>query len=204
MNYIYNYLESTSHSQRLKKHTLETIKTGKELAKIYGEDIRKVEIACLYHDWAKEWPIEKLNHYILKFMKVNKVYLDKTSSEFLLDNKNISHGKIAAHYLKENWTKELAGINFTQDVIDGISYHTTGRKNMSRLEQIVYLADAIEPNRNYDRVNEIREISKLDLEKACLITLENTYEHLIEKGLDEKRIHKDTIEAINYYREKLM
>ncbi len=200
MNYIDKYLKNTNHSKRLKEHILGTVKTGRELAIIFNENVLNVEIACIYHDWAKEWSVEELNQYVMKNMNYYNGYIDQASPDFLLDNKNISHGKVAAHYLKENWAKELVDIDFSQDIINGISFHTTGRKEMSKLEMIVYLADAIEPNRSYDGVNETRTLSKINLEKACFITMKNTYNQLIEKGLEKKEIHRDTLESIDYYK----
>ena len=51
-------------------------------------------------------------------------------------------------------------------VIKAVAYHTTGRAQMSLLEKILYLADIIEPGREFDGVEKLREIAHADLERA--------------------------------------
>ena len=60
------------------------------------------------------------------------------------------------------------------DVINAIRYHTTGRANMSLLEKVIYIADAVEPNRSYPGVNDLRRVVKEDLDKAILLSLSRT------------------------------
>ncbi len=63
--------------------------------------------------------------------------------EKLADNPNLAHGKIAAKVLTDVYGMQ------DEDLLNAVRYHTTGRKGMSRLEKILYLADAIEPGRDY-------------------------------------------------------
>ncbi|MGI6578234.1 MAG: nicotinate (nicotinamide) nucleotide adenylyltransferase [Eubacteriales bacterium] len=77
-----------------------------------------------------------------------------------------------------------------------IRYHTTGRAKMTRLEIIIYLADYIEPTRNFPGVHQVRDLAYDNLELAMLTALRNTIEEICSKG---KPISPDTIEAYNYF-----
>ena len=153
--------------------------TAKELAIRYGEDPRKAEIAALCHDLFKCFDVKTIDAYVKKY-KLPKKYLN---------NKNLSHGKIAAAFAKEELCID------DDDILNAISFHTTGRAGMSKLEKIVYLADAIEPNRRYDEVHAIRIMSKKDLDRAVIMTLEGSVRMLERHG---KEIDKDTIKALSF------
>ena len=70
------------------------------------------------------------------------------------------HGKIAAEVMKRDW-----GIK-DEDVINAVKNHTTGRQGMSLLEKIIFVADAIEPSRDYPGVDKLRELAFKDLDSA--------------------------------------
>lgn len=112
-------------------------------------------------------------------------------------NMDFAHSKIGAEM-----SREIFGIE-DEDILNAIAYHTTGRAGMSKLEKIIFLADAIEPGRTYPRVDEIREVAETDLDKACILSLERTIEHV----RDEKGwyLHPDSLKAKQYLEEnKLM
>ena len=90
--------------------------------------------------------------------------------------------------------KHIMGIE-DEDVLNSISYHTTGRKNMTILEKIIYIADYIEPMRNFPGVDELRKIAYSNLDEALLLSFDNTIKYVITKG---QLLHLDTIEARNY------
>ena len=71
---------------------------------------------------------------------------------------------------------------------------------MSLLEKIVFIADAIEPNRKYSGVEEIRKAAYQDIDKACLMSLEGTINHLKEIGTEIDKIDRDTIEAASFFK----
>ena len=84
-----------------------------------------------------------------------------------------------------------------QDVLNAIKYHTTGRPAMSTLEKIIFLADYIEPGRIQPGVDEIRNLSGQDLNRAVAKTLANTIAYLKQKSSAD--IHPDTMAAYEYY-----
>ena len=147
-------------------------------------DVKKTKIAARAHDMVKEIGTENMNTLIKKF-KINDSYLG---------NDNLSHGKVAAKILEKQ-------VMLNREIVDAVSFHTTAREGMSLMEKIVFLADAIEENRTYDGVDEIRDLAFENIDAACLKVLENTVQHLADKGI--KKIDRDSIKAICWFKEIL-
>ncbi|HUM56656.1 MAG TPA: bis(5'-nucleosyl)-tetraphosphatase (symmetrical) YqeK, partial [Bacillota bacterium] len=103
-----------------------------------------------------------------------------------IQNPDLSHSKIAAFLME----KELDIRD--EDVLNAVKYHTTGRANMSKLEKVIFLADSIEPGRDYPGIEKIRELSNKDLDAACLSAIENTIEYLHRQDIN---IDPDTEKA---------
>lgn len=178
-DYIYKALK-----EKIKPSRLEHIEGVKELAislaDYYGEDMKKAEACALFHDLYRYISDEEIDQYI---------------SEGVLDscyrgNSNLAHSKIAAYEMTNSFQVRDA------DMINAVSYHTTGRKDMSLLEKIIFIADAAEKNRDYPGVDAIRAELFKDINKACLLSLEGTRSFLDSKGI---YIDKDTLDAIDYF-----
>ena len=71
---------------------------------------------------------------------------------------------------------------------------------MSDLECIIYLADMIEPNRTYPRVEILREAATKGLYFATLLAMDFSIQYLMELS---EMIHPDTIQARNTLLEKV-
>ena len=112
----------------------------------------------------------------------------------LADNPNLAHGKIAANVLADVYGMRDA------DLLHAVMYHTTGRKGMSRLEKILYLADAIEPGRDYPQVKQLRKVAEEDLDKACVLCMERSMEYVRSTGAS---VDQDTIEACEDIKKEL-
>lgn len=165
-------------------HTIRVRDTAIELAKIYSVDIEKAAIAGFLHDCAKIRDIDLLKKEAIKFgLKMN--------SEFE------KAPQIIHSYLGAIFAEQLYKVK-DEDILNAIKYHTTGRENMSNLEKIIFLADSIEPMRNYDDVSQLRTLSKLDLNQAMYFSLNATLKMLTEKNA---HIVIDTVFARNFYRE---
>jgi predicted HD superfamily hydrolase involved in NAD metabolism len=101
------------------------------------------------------------------------------------------HAKVGAVYAVEKY-----GIT-DEDVLNAITYHTTGRPAMSQLEKIVYVADYIEPNRKpIPLLDKVREIAYQDIDEAIILILDRTLEYLNEKC---SLIDPLTKETYDYY-----
>ena len=68
-----------------------------------------------------------------------------------------------------------------KDILDAIRYHTTGKESMTILEKIIFIADAIEPRRDFEGINNIRDASRKDLDKTMLMLLDSSIIFLISK-----------------------
>ena len=67
-------------------------------------------------------------------------------------------------------------------VVSAIEHHTTGKADMNLLEKIIYVADYMEPNRNFPGVERLRELAYADITAALKLGLEMTLEHLKNQG----------------------
>lgn len=174
-NTIIEYIEGNMTEKR-RIHTYAVAEEAKKLARRYGEDMEKTELAALFHDFFRGVPEKALNGYVRQ-LGLSPAYLN---------NANLAHSKIAAYVMEKDYEIQ------DQDIINAVSYHTTGRANMSKLEKIIYLADAIEPNRSYPGIDEIRELAYKDLDEACLASLTRSIEYVNCRGL---YLDQDTVMA---------
>lgn len=181
---IEKYVRSHLSDKRW-NHTVNVVSEAEKLCQMYGGDMEKCVTAAIFHDVVKELPNEELNALVRKF----------GFDEKYIDSPNLSHGKIAAALLKHEW-----GID-DEDIINAVSYHTTGRAGMSKTEKIVFIADAIEPTRVYNDVEAIRKATYEDLDRGCLKSLTDTVEHLKEKGVSY--IDEDTLRAREWFEEQI-
>lgn len=184
MDSIVSYIEK-NFSEKRKIHTEGVRVTAIHLAEKYGESVEKAETAALFHDMFRGVPVDVVNYYV-KHLELGKKYMD---------NCNLAHGKIAAVIMERDF-----GIK-DQDILNAVKFHTTGRAGMSELEKIIYIADAIEPNRKYPGVDELRELAEKDLDEAVLASLNHTINFVQNQGnfLDE-----DTIHAKEYLEKEIM
>lgn len=162
-------------------HSVRVMKTAIKLAEINNADIGKAKVAAILHDCAKI--IDETN--LLKRTYDFDIILDACMEH----NHELIHGPLGAKIAEEEY-----GVKDIQ-ILDAIYYHTTGRENMNILDKIIYMADYIEPYRNFVGVEEIRKLAFEDLDKSLILAMEKTIIFLIE---NKKLIHPDTIKARNY------
>lgn len=170
--------------RKLKKkrflHTEGVVKTSVELCKIYGIDTEKAIIAGYLHDYTKYMSKEEIDEIIIKeSIQLNEV---EKRNYFLL------HGYTSAVLARDEF-----GVK-DEEILDAIRYHTFGRKNMTTFDMILYVADAIEPERDYPGVDKLRELAKENLEKAYLQALDNSIKYVVDKG---QMIHPGSIDSRN-------
>ncbi len=87
-----------------------------------------------------------------------------------------------------------------QEICSAIRWHTTGRAHMSLLEKIVYLADYIEPTRDFEGLDSLRRLAYLDLDSAILEGLKMTMAEITERG---KIPHPNTLSAVEYLKRSI-
>jgi len=166
-------------------HSIRVMEIALELGEIYKADINKTKKAALYHDCGKIASTEK----IMEIIKEKKIKITKED----IKSPEVVHANLGAHIAKNKYKiKDL-------DILNAIKYHTTGRAGMSLLEKIIYIADYIEPGRDFKGVEGPRVESKINLEKSILMALENTINYLKCK---DRHIHKNTLEAYKYIKNR--
>lgn len=106
----------------------------------------------------------------------------------MLEGRVLLHGPVG-----EKMARYVFGID-DFDVLMAIKYHSTGRKDMTTLDKIVYIADYIEPERMFPGIDKIRDMVEVDLDRAVLMAIDNTIGYILAKG---ELIHPYTIDARN-------
>ena len=80
-------------------------------------------------------------------------------------------------------------------MVSAICSHTTGKADMNLLETIIYVADYMEPNRDFPGVDRLRELAFSDIRAALKLGLEMTLEHLKNQGSE---VSPQSREALDY------
>ena len=167
-------------------HTLGVEEKAAELAEKYGADEKKCRIAAILHDVAKEMQINKMKDIC------QKNFSDELSKEDMEINE-ILHGFAGCVIASNEF-----GIT-DEDILNGIKYHTVGKRGLSLLGRIIYIADGIEKNRDYPAVNEIRKEVEKDLNKGIILEINKKIEYLIER---KGKIHKNTEDMLEWLKEE--
>ena len=175
-------------SKKLKKerfeHTVGVMYTSASLAMRYGANIEKAMTAGLLHDCGKYCSAKEQ----LKLCEKYKITL--TDLEHSMPA--LIHAKLGA-YLAEN----EYGIK-DREVLDAITYHTTGRPEMTMLEKILYIADYIEPYRNKAaNLDDIRHMAFTDIDMAAYVILDDTLSYIRKTG---RNIDTQTVDTYEYYK----
>jgi len=169
-------------SEKRFNHCVNVSKMAKELAKIYNVDEKKAEVAGLLHDIAKELTNAELVGYAKKY----KIEYKSIPQESI----NILHAEVGAKLAKEF-------LNIDEDVEMAIAYHTVGDKGMNTLEKIVFIADKISKERNYNGVEKIRELAKNNqIDKAIHMFLERWLLQIKEKGKIPNKKSLEMLDAL--------
>ena len=85
-----------------------------------------------------------------------------------------------------------------EEVWQAICWHTTGKADMTLLEKILYIADYMEPTRDFEGVEKLRELAYTDLDAAVLLGTEMSVEEMEQRG---NPIHPNTLAARDYLRQ---
>lgn len=183
-------MEQTLERKRY-EHTLGVAYTAANLAMVHGVDIEKALIAGMLHDCAKCMS----HHKQISLCKKNHIQLSEIETQ---NSSPLLHAKAGSCLARKKY-----GIS-DEEILQAISYHTTGRPHMSPLEKIIYIADYIEPGRerakrSYADVQNLQEVRKMayrDLDAALCKILGDTLDYLSRKG---GKIDAMTRDTYDYY-----
>lgn len=160
-------------------HVLRVEQTAIRLAKQNGVDVEKASIAGLCHDYAKQRPDQDF---------IDEIHQKGLDPELLNYGNAIWHGIVGAELIKD----EL-GI-WDEDILNAVRHHTTGAAVMTKLEQVIYMADYIEPARDFAGVETARQLTESDLGAGVAYQTKHTLKYLIENN---KPVYPKTIETYN-------
>ncbi|HEM6265765.1 TPA: bis(5'-nucleosyl)-tetraphosphatase (symmetrical) YqeK [Streptococcus suis] len=163
------------------QHVLGVEEAALALADRYGCDSKKASLAALLHDYAKEVEDQVFLDLIAKYD------LDR---DLLNWDNNIWHGVVGAYKIAEDFGLE------DEEIFQAIQRHTVGAGQMTLLDKVLYVADYIEPNREFPGVDEARRIAKESLDKAVAYETAQTISYLAKKGIP---IYPQTLETYNGY-----
>lgn len=158
-------------------HVLGTEQEAIRLAERYGADVRKARVAALLHDCTKKLDMPSQ----LALCKTYGIRLDELEQKAL----KLLHAKTGAAV-----ARDVFGVD--GEIYSAIYWHTTGHADMTLLEKIIYLADYIEPSRDFPGVDKLRQVCYKNLNEGLLLGLEMTIEEMTRMG---NPVHRATIEA---------
>lgn len=162
------------------EHSMCVAASARKLANKYGADAEKAYTAGVLHDIMKnETPAVQL-----KIMNDADIILN--SAEKM--NPKLWHAIAGEAFLRNNLKIE------DEEILAAVRYHTTARVGMTMLEKVLYIADFISADRDYEGVEAMRSAAEKSLEEAMLEGLRFSLEELAKGGF---AIHPDSVAAYN-------
>ena len=161
-------------------HVLGTEQEAVCLAEKYGADVTKARIAALLHDCTKKLDMDEQ----LALCRQYAIPLDELEQKAL----KLLHSKTGAAIARDVFAVD-------DEIYNAILYHTTGKPDMTLLEKIIYLADYIEPTRDFPGVETLRKTVYEDLDRGLLLGLTMTIDEMEEMG---NPVHHMTRDARDY------
>ena len=137
------------------------------LAVLYGADPEKARLAGLLHDILKDTPAEEQ----LKILQGFGIMMNDTE----LANQKLWHAISGAAFLEFG-----LGIR-DRELLSAVRCHTSGRKNMTLLEKVLFVADYISADRDYPGVEELRAVARESLEEAIIEGVAFTVQELMSR-----------------------
>lgn len=166
-------------------HTMGVVETAAHLAQIYGCDVSQAELAALMHDCAKHISDED------KIAMCREYGVSVSEAEY--ENPSLLHAKCGAIIAEYQY-----GIH-DADILHAIRVHTTGVPEMNLLDQIIFVSDYIEPNRDKaPHLKELRILADEDLDQTTYQIMKDTVSYLNKR--EDQRMDPTTMEAYLYYK----
>lgn len=181
-------MDFTERKELLKKslptkryeHSVAVYKTAVKIAEIHGVDVEKAKLAGLLHDCGREIPTKEF------ITKIKELGIKADVVE--LNQPILIHDKLGVYYAEHKYEVH------DKEILEAILYHTTGAPHMTRLAMVIYLADILEPARDYPGVDVLRDMVKKDLEKTLFQAYIQTMGFLLE---GHQLVHPNCLEAYN-------
>lgn len=163
-------------------HVLGCEQEAISLARRWGADWQDAAEAAILHDITKKF---ELNEQLLLCGEYG-IIPDETEKK----STKLLHAKTGAAVARERF-------GASNEVYNAIRWHTTGRPDMSLLEKVIYMADYIEPTREFEGVEQLRRLAYEDLDRAMLLGFEMSLEEILQRG---EAPHEATAAALEWYK----
>lgn len=171
-------------SQHRFEHCLNVAAVAREMAETFAVDEQQAYLVGLLHDYAKGIS----GHDLLILADENGLIEDETERKI----PDILHAPVGAFLLQRE-----QGIN-DREMLQAISAHTLGSLSMTSLDKIIFLADMIEPGRDFPGLDRLKCLSMRDLDQGMLYGLECTIRYCLDEG---RVLHPRTIAVRNRFLE---
>ena len=164
------------------RHVLGCRDTAVDLAKHWGANVEDAARAGILHDITKaiDGPLQ------LTLCEAYGKMLSDFSRRYPKTLHALTGSLVAQRIFGEN-----------EAVVSAIEHHTTGKADMNLLEKIIYVADYMEPNRDFPGVEKLRELAYSDITAALKLGLEMTLEHLNRQGNEVSSESREALEWLN-------
>ena len=150
-------------------HCVRVARMSENLARVHGADPGKARIAGMLHDLARLYPADRLSRESAE----HGIDIDAYSRE----HPTVLHAPLSA-----SLAREMFGIS-DPDVLSAIAKHTLGAAEMSVLDCILYLADSLEPGRDFAERAELAALAEQDLAAAMRATIRSSLRYLTQRHL---------------------
>ena len=166
-------------------HSVRVARLADRLAQRHGADAGRARIAGMLHDLARLWTAQR----ILAECAKRRMEIDA----FEQRNPVVLHARLGAELARERFGVEDGA------VLDAIRKHTCAAAGMSMLDTILYLADALEPGRDYPERADFEALAFVDLNSAAIAVIESTLRHLRSRDAE---VAPQTLAALAFYKEE--
>lgn len=161
------------------EHVLRVAELAKVLAKKHGVCEQDAEEAALFHDIAKCMDKETLEKLL------QEAGADERLFQF---HHELWHGPVGAMIAEKTF-----GVT-NPDILNAVRYHTTGRRGMSKLEKVIFIADLVEPGRDFPGVETLRKVMDEELDEAMAACIAHSILYLVSKRVS---VFPDSFECYN-------
>ncbi len=167
-------------------HTLNVEREALALAERWQVDGDQAMRAGLLHDCAKGLTLAQMQALVVE----GGLRMDKE----MWESRALLHAPVGAYLAQRDFDIE------DTEVLDAIRWHTTGHAHMTTLEQIIYIADMVEPARQpFAALESIRECMGTDLREAMRLALRSTVEYIENRKC---ALYVDTLRALAWFEER--
>lgn len=171
-------------SKKRYDHVIRVVRTAIVLADRFGVNVEQARTAALLHDCAKS---------------NEKTYFDRLLAAGFVKESDWDPSPVFHAWLGARVAEADYGVT-DPVVLEAIANHTTGSPDMDQVSAITFIADLIEPNRDYPSVDEIRSLAWTDLEACLLVSMNRTLAYLIKS---DRPIDMRTVASRNRLLQKL-